>query len=331
MSAYIRALEYYLPEKILTNVELSQQFPQWSVADIEIKTGIVERHITATDEYASDLAVNAVKKLFDSGVCKPQEIDFILYCTQSPDYLLPTTACLLQDRLGIPTTAGALDFNLGCSGYIYGLSLAKGLIETRQAKNVLLITSDTYSKFISSNDRSVRTLFGDAAAATLISTSDKKEEVIGPFVFGTDGRGGKNLQVAGSGMRGSQESPGENHLYMDGPEIFNFSIESVPATVKKLLDESKLLPENIDLFIFHQANRYMLEHLRKKMSIPEEKFYLFLKECGNTVSSTIPIALKQAVIEGVLKKESLVMLVGFGVGYSWGATLIRYNRIAEKY
>ena len=258
MSAYIRAIEYYLPEKILTNQDLSDQFPEWSVADIENKTGIAGRHIAASHEFASDLAVKAVEKLFASGACSPSEIDFILYCTQSPDYLLPTTACLLQDRLGISTTAGALDFNLGCSGYIYGLSLAKGLIETGQAKKVLLITAETYSKFIASNDRSVRTLFGDAAAATLIESTEKQKEIIGPFVFGTDGRGGKNLQVAGSGVRGSQESPDKNFLYMNGPEIFNFTIDAVPAAIKMLLKKANLPLDQIDLFIFHQANRYML-------------------------------------------------------------------------
>ncbi len=159
----------------------------------------MKRHLAAPDQCASDLAVAAAQKLFDRGVCAPNEIDFILLCTQSPDYFLPTTACILQDRLGLPTTAGALDFNLGCSGFIYGLSLAKGLIETEQATRVLLLTAETYSKFIHPQDRSVRTLFGDAAAATLVQGRVDAPAGglpwIGPFVFGTDGKGMGNLIV----------------------------------------------------------------------------------------------------------------------------------------
>src|SRR5205814_5406449 len=138
------------------------EFPDWPVKKIEAKTGIHERHIAGAEQTSADLGFLAARKLFDSGACKPEGIDYLLFCTQSPDYFLPSTACLLQDRLGIPTTAGALDFNLGCSGYIYGLGLAQGLISSGQASNVLLITAETYSKFIHPRDKSVRTIFGDA-------------------------------------------------------------------------------------------------------------------------------------------------------------------------
>ena len=166
MKAAIRAIEYYLPETVLGSDDLTREFPDWSVAKIESKTGIRERHIASGSECSSDLGIAAAKKLFDSGAVSPSEIDFLLFCTQSPDYFLPTTACMMQAALGIPKTAGALDFNLGCSGFVYGLGLAKGLIETGQAKSILLITAETYSKFIHPRDRSVRTIFGDAAAAT---------------------------------------------------------------------------------------------------------------------------------------------------------------------
>ena len=163
--ATLSAIEYHLPQQILSNEQLAEDSSQWTSDQIASKTGIKERRITADDEFASDLAVAAAKKLFDRGVCQPEEIDFLLLCTQSPDYLLPTTACILQDRLGLSNSAGALDFNLGCSGYIYGAGLAKGLIETGQANQVLLLTADTYTKFIQADDMNVRTLFGDAAAA----------------------------------------------------------------------------------------------------------------------------------------------------------------------
>jgi 3-oxoacyl-[acyl-carrier-protein] synthase-3 len=331
--AAIRAIEYHLPEATLTNDDLALAFPDWTRDKITGKTGIVQRRLAAPQECASDLAVAAAQKLFARGVCRVQDVDFLLFCTQSPDYFLPTTACLLQDRLGLPTTAGALDFNLGCSGFVYGLSLAKGLIETGQATKVLLLTAETYSKFLHPQDRSVRALFGDGAAATLIESRDEaapgNDSWIGPFVFGTDGKGKDNLIVPSGGMRqpaavgtnGDGPSPG--HLFMNGPEIFTFSLQVVPHAVHRLLARAGRTLDDVDRFVFHQANRYMLDHLRTKLRIPHEKFVLALSHCGNTVSSTIPIALKEAGADGMLPPGRLIMLVGFGVGYSWGATLIR--------
>jgi 3-oxoacyl-[acyl-carrier-protein] synthase-3 len=340
MRAYIKAIEYHLPEGRLTNEDLAADYPEWTVAKIEEKTGIKVRRIAAVDECSSDLGIAAAKKLFARAACRPDEIDYILFCTQSPDYFLPTTACLIQDRLEIPRTAGALDFNLGCSGYVYGLGLAKGLIETSQANNVLLITAETYSKFIHPGDKSVRTLFGDAATATLVrgmKNSGKDESPIGPFLYGTDGRGANNLIVPTGGLRrprtgapsalvtdesGNQRS--DDHLYMNGSEIFSFTLDVVPPVVEALLARTNKTMDDVDLFIFHQANKFMLEHLQRKIKIPANKFYLSLEKYGNTVSSTIPIALKDAASEGRLASGDLVMLVGFGVGYSWGATLVRW-------
>jgi 3-oxoacyl-[acyl-carrier-protein] synthase-3 len=338
MQSSVAGIEYYLPENVLSTSDLAEEFPEWSVEKIDAKTGIRERHIASADERSSDLAVGAARKLFDSGACTPESVDFVLLCTQTPDYFLPTTACLLQDRLGIPTSAGALDFNLGCSGYIYGLGLAHGLISSGQASNVLLITAETYSKFIHPRDRSVRTIFGDAAAATIVRAVESDVPLIGPFVFGSDGRGAGNLIVPVGGMRRprSQESDGatedetgnvrsEGNLLMNGPEIFTFTLAVVPQCIERLFARSGLTMDNIDLFVFHQANQYMLEHLRNRMDIPEEKFFVRMSHSGNTVASTIPIALKHASCEGRLKRGSMVMLVGFGVGYSWGATLLRWR------
>ncbi len=327
MKAYIQAVAYHLPDQVVTNEDLARQYPEWSVQKIAAKTGILQRHIARENECASDLAHAAALKLFAGGAVLPADVDFILLCTQSPDYFLPTTACLLQDRLGIPKSAGALDFNLGCSGYIYGLSLAKGLVETGQARRVLLLTAETYSKFIGADDKSARTIFGDAAAATLVAAREGDEaDAIGPFVFGTDGSGGGNLIVGAGGAR----KPGDGgnplpHLYMNGPAIFNFTLSVVPSTVDQLLRRADLALEDIDLFVFHQANQYMLEHLKTKVHVPDEKFFLHLAGCGNTVSSTIPIALVEAQKAGRLAKGGRVMLLGFGVGYSWGGAMIRWG------
>jgi 3-oxoacyl-[acyl-carrier-protein] synthase-3 len=245
---------------------------------------------------------------------------------------------VLQLRLGIPTTAGAYDFNLGCSGFIYGLGQAEGLISSGQAANVLLVTAETYSKFIHPGDKSVRTLFGDAAAATLITAKESPSPMIGPFVYGTDGAGAENLIVKTGGMRAPRteqsgiavEAESGNirsldSLFMNGGEIFTFTLTAVPDAVNRLLAKADISLDQVDLFVFHQANRYMLDHLRKRMRIPEEKFVVEMASCGNTVSSTIPIALGESVKNGKLQKGALTLLVGFGVGYSWGATLLRWS------
>ena len=341
MKASIVAIEYSLPENLLTNEELAATFCDWTPEKITEKTGITERHIVKEDECASDLAVQACEKLLKTHVCRRDDIDFLLLCTQSPDYFLPSTACVIQDRLGLPTTCGALDFNLGCSGFVYGLGLAKGLIETAQAKNILLVTAETYSKYIHENDRSVRTIFGDGAAATLIQAiqvgDETSDEPIGPFIYGTDGRGAKNLIVPVGGMRQRTCSANETHLdefgnerapsnlYMNGGEIFSFTLRAVPDAVARLLEISRLHLQDIDLIVFHQANRYMLDHLRKKLKIPEEKFVVDMEHVGNTVSSSIPIALSNAAASGRLKDGQRVMVVGFGVGYSWAATVLRWR------
>ena len=322
--ARIKGIEYYLPEMVATNDDLASELPNWTADKIRDKIGIEKRHIAAPTECASDLAEKAVRKLFAKRICTPEEVEFILFCTQSPDYFLPTTACLLQERLGIPTTVGALDFNLGCSGYVYGLSLAKGLIETEQVDNVLLITAETYSKFIDPKDASVRTIFGDGAAATFISAEETKEDFIGPFVFGTDGAGKDKLIVKNGGMRSFGElDDGKRQLFMNGPAIVSFTIKVVPETVNTLLAKSQLSISDIDHFVFHQANEFMLSNLRSKMSIPKEKFHIDLKDYGNTVSSTIPIVLSNLIARGMINRDmSRVMLVGFGVGYSWGSVLL---------
>ena len=326
--ASINAISYYLPEEILTNEDLHEIFPDWSAEKIVSKTGIRQRKIAAENEFVSTMAIKAANKLFQENDIRPEDIKFILLCTQSPDYFLPTTACIVQHALGIPVTSGALDFNLGCSGYVYGLSLAKGLIASGEVENVLLITSETYSKHLQKEDRSVRTIFGDAASATLVDNKNEEGRLLS-FVYGTDGRGAENLIVKGGGMRypglrHNGAAPAEGALYMNGAEIFAFTLRSVPAMIDQVLEKNNLGMQDIDLFIFHQANQYMLDHLRRKLEIPEERFFVHMADYGNTVSSTIPIALKDAMKQQKIKPGMKVLLAGFGVGYSWGAGIVQF-------
>lgn len=332
MNAYIKDITYYLPEKVVTNEELIKEFPEWSVDKIADKVGVLERHVAMPGETASDMAVKAAEALFANGIAQKSEIDFVLLCTQSPDFFLPSSACIIQNRIGLPTTCGALDFNLGCSGYEYGLALAKGLITGGISKNVLLLTAETYNKYLHPRDKGNRTIFGDGATATIISTSGFAE--IGQFNLGTDGSGAKDLIVKAGASRhpkmyddlsfdegGNPRS--SDYLFMDGSEIFMFTLVKVPKMIKAVLACNELQKEDIDLFVFHQANKYMLEHLRNKLKIENEKFFINIANVGNTVSSTVPIALCDARKAGKLKGN--VLLAGFGVGLSWGATVLKVS------
>ncbi|HRP54736.1 ketoacyl-ACP synthase III [Agriterribacter sp.] len=333
--ASISAVSYYLPSGSLTNEQLSKAFPEWSVDKIMQKVGISTRRIAAKDEFTSDLAVAAAQRLFEEYNLRGDDIDYLILCTQSPDYFLPTTACLVHDRLKLSSAAGAIDINQGCSGFIYGISLARGLIAAGDVKNVLFITAETYSRFLHPDDKGNRSIFGDAAAAVLVS-ADPAGGKIGRVILGTDGGGAKNLIVKNGAVRFPktdvqtmrEDEDGnlfnDNYLYMNGTEIFNFTLESVPALVKDTLERNLLHQEDIDLYIFHQANKFMLDYLRKKIRIPQENFFMSMEHSGNTVSSTIPIAMKRALLEGKIKKVTKVQVAGFGVGYSWGGTVLQF-------
>lgn len=333
MKAYLKGISYYLPEKIITNEDLVKDFPEWSVDKVASKVGVNRRHVASEGETAGDLAEKAALKLFQEYNISPTDIDFLMLCTQSPDYFLPSTACILQSRLGIPISSGAFDYNLGCSGCIYGLALAKGLILSGSAKNVLLLTAETYNKYLHPTDKSNKSIFGDGAAACLISTNGFAE--IGEFVFGTDGSGAENLIVKTGAARsrkqtGRYETDDEGHtkyddyLYMNGGAIFNFTLDRVPLLIDEVLEKNNLAKSDVDFFIFHQANKFMLNTIRKVCVLPKDKFYINLEETGNTVSSTILISLKDCIEKEFIKPSQSIMITGFGVGLSWGGCILKY-------
>ena len=317
-------MAYYLPEIIEFNEDIR----------LRKKTGIQQRHICKKDVTAADMAVLAAEKLFNAGVAR-EKIDFLLFCTQSPDYPLPSTACILQKKLGLANNCGALDFNLGCSGFVYGLGMAKGLIESGQAKQVLLLTSETYSKYINPKDNAVRNLFGDAATATLLSGLDT--ELLGVFgnVFGTDGGKAKDLIVPVGGMRyrysetavSTTEDKFGNirtnqNLYMNGGAITDFTLDIVPKVMESILLQTHLKKEDIDYYVFHQANKFILKSLQQVCGLLNESFWIDVTEYGNTVSNTIPIALVDLMQSCNSKKLKKVLLIGFGVGLSWGGCVV---------
>jgi 3-oxoacyl-[acyl-carrier-protein] synthase-3 len=332
MRAGIRAIATFLPETVLSNEELARVYPDWPAAKILEKTGIRERRIAAEGETAADLAFAAAVKLFDTGKVDRSEIDFVILCTQAPDYVLPTTACILQERLGLRRNIGAFDMNLGCSGFVYGLAVAGGLIEAGAARNVLLLTADTYSKFINPGDKSVRTLFGDGAAATLVSSSEGSE--MGPFVFGTDGSGAEDLIVKAGGARMARSvqssvetaeagnTRSADNLYMNGPRVMAFALREVPRTYKRLLELTGTTSDDLDFLVLHQGNGFMLDALQKKLGLSDQKVPRYYETVGNTVSSTIPFVLENIIRSGHMAAGERIMLIGFGVGLSWAGTVL---------
>lgn len=345
-NAQIRGIAAYLPEGRLENKELAQVFSNWTDEKIKRKIGIATRPIAADGETALDLGVKAAERLFDAKIARREEIDFVVFCTQSPDYFLPTSACVIQNRLGLKTACGAFDLNLGCSGYVYCLGVCKGLVESGVAKKVLLITSETYSKYINEQDRVTRPLFGDGATATLVDAEETDAQTndvfsgkaaIGPFEYGTNGDGANMLivEAGASRMPSTPETAiayadsqagyrSKEQLFMNGAGIFAFSIEVVPPLVKRMEALAKARDAQIDAYIFHQANKFMLDRLREECGdLDRDKFFNNMMTRGNTVSSSIPIAMIDATRDGMIKPGSCALLVGFGVGLSWGAGFVR--------
>ena len=239
---------------------------------------------------------------------------------------MPTTSCLIQSRLGLSSRCGAIDFNLGCSGFVYGLAIADGLIQSGAARKILLVTAETYSKYIDPDDRSLRTIFGDGAAATLITAASERS--LWGFQFGTDGTGGDLLLVADGGARAAKDAIKPRHrkrwnsrLYMDGPSLINFTVEAIPRLIDEILATNHLDRDKIDRFILHQATRKMLEQLTERMGMSPERIPIDMENMGNTVSCTLPILIDRMRRRGEIKSEAVNMMVGFGVGLSWAGCL----------
>ena len=323
--AAIGPISVHLPERIESNADLQADNPRWAMDLIASKTGIYNRHIAAEDETSADLGVAACEKLFSKYDVDPASIDFLLFCTQTPDFALPTTACLMQHRLGLRTDCGALDFNLGCSAYPYGLSIADGLIQTGVAKRILFVTAETYSKFIDKNDRSIRTIFGDGAAATLVESHE--EPSLSGFKFGTDGSGANMLCVMPNAVGGFRKTiqpfqpqrkrRWKSELFMDGPRLINFTLAEIPKLIDQILESADSTKEDLDQYLVHQATFKMLDLLRQTLKVDESQIPIELADVGNTVSSTIPILINQLREQNRLTRDRKNILIGFGVGLSW--------------
>lgn len=317
----IQSVSSFFPQDRISVRQFKEKNPDWDLEKIISKTGIETVYKSNTSETASDLAYEAIMKALadtDKGT-----IDGLIFVTQSPDYALPTSACILQDKIGLTKNTLAFDMNLGCSGFVYALATAGGMIESGLLKNCIIACADTYTKYIADDDRVSLPLFSDAGSAIILRASDSAS--IGPFIFGTDGSGAENLIVKGSASRPLTKGE-SNHLSMNGSQIMLFALDEIPRTVGRIIEKSNVSLEEIDLFVFHQASKILLESLTKKMKIDPKKVYQYLQHVGNTVSATIPLALENAAKEGLLKQGSKVILVGFGVGYSWGGCYLEWGQ-----
>lgn len=312
----ISAIEFKLGSKIETLAQACEHNPDWQADRLFAKTGIMQRHLATPEESPLSLAVDACERVLDDA--GRNHVDGLIYVTQSPESTIPTTACLLHERLGLAENCLAFDLNQGCSGFVYGLSMASGLIRTEQITRCLLVCAEGYSKYISPQDRTCRPIFSDGASAVIIEAGGSGD--IGPFVFATDGTGAPNLTLKkNNGVAGV----GDQVLHMNGPKVLEFTMEAVPAYVTRLIDKAELVIGDIDMFVFHQASKVVLDRVRRKLDINEAKMFRNYRDMGNTVSATIPVAMKQAQSAGILAPDMTVLIMGFGVGYSLAGCIVR--------
>jgi len=312
----ISAIHYKLGARAETLADLCEINPEWQLQRLVAKTGIVNRHVSGGEETPMGMAEEACMALLEN--VDRTSIDSLIYVTQSPDSRIPTTACLLHERLQLAEQCIAFDLNQGCSGFVYGLSMATGLMASGQANKCLLVCAESYSKYISPHDRTCRPIFSDGASAVLLDGAAQGE--IGPFVFSTDGAGAPNLTLRDNK---SGDVVGDKVLFMNGPKVLEFTMVAVPNAVDVLLTKSNLEIHDIDLFVFHQASKVVLDRIEKRLAIDKNKLYRNYENVGNTVSATIPIALQQAQEDGILHPNMTILLMGFGVGYSLAGCIVR--------
>lgn len=327
MNNFIKEISYYLPEDTVDVFKIKIKHADWDIEESIKKTGIRFLHHSNEDETVVDMAFKASKKILKNSNSHDLP-DTLIFCTQTPDFSIPHCSAILQNKLGLATSTKCFDLNLGCSGYVYGLSIAYALLQSNLSKKVLLITADTYSKVINQNDKTSYLLFSDAASCTIL---EKPSNML-PFTFGTDGSNYKSIiyPMSGSNKKISNKNfssclTNPNGCFeMDGYSVYLFTIGVIVDKIKAFMEENNLKINDIDLFVFHQASLFVLQTIQKKLTIPDHKMLIDIEDTGNTSSSSIPIALKHAEKKGILNKNDTVLLFGFGIGLSWSGTVLKY-------
>jgi 3-oxoacyl-[acyl-carrier-protein] synthase-3 len=299
---------------------IENSFPKKKTISKDIKitkyTGIKKRYISSVNEDVLTLSINSLKKIFKKN--EPDKIDFLLVVTQTSPYRFPSLSCIIQDRLNLRKNIFALDINMGCSGFIYALHLADSLFEKNKIfKNGIIVCSDTYTKFISKNNNSCGPIFSDGASSVLLKRNHKK--IYKPYDFGVDGSGSKNLFLRGS----------EKDMFMNGAQVALFTLNVIPKFINNFLNKNLINKKEIKLYAFHQASKFVCENLKKKLDLTDKQVFFNYNKFGNMVSASIPILLKEADKKNLIKKDDKVLLCGFGVGLSWGATILNWKKLKK--
>ncbi|PCI96762.1 MAG: 3-oxoacyl-ACP synthase [Flavobacteriales bacterium] len=335
MKAYIKHISEFYPEKSYTNDDFYKEFPEVEAQkEILSRVGVSNRYVVDEKTTSSDIAVQAAEKMFEEHDVNPKDIEFVIFCSGEFDYITPTSSAIIQNSLGLSNNVGAIDLVSSCTGFVQSLSIAKGMIEGCGLKNVLLLCVSTITKEFHKKDFNSKYLFGDAATATLVGS--REEFGIGNFVFGTDGSRSDYIIIRDGGGRNPIDENSfteeineygnvtcKANFYMNGAGVFLFGMKTVPKLIENILEKNKAAFDEIDYFVFHQANHLLLEILRKKIKIPANKFIIHLENTGNTVAATIPIALNSILKNGVAKSGDTILFAAFGTGLTWGGTVVR--------
>lgn len=336
MNATITAMHYCVPRKRLTNQELGERFGEKALKSIIKMAGIQERRVVSEGQTASDLAYVAASRLIEDRGVDRQAIDLIIFASQTGDYQIPATAAVLHHRLRLSQRCGAFDINLGCTSFPYSLSVASGMVSSGIVSKALVLNADAITTVIHPRDRGLVPLHGDAAVATLVEPATSGGGIVG-FLLGTDGSGYKHLIIPASGARvprteetrrETEEEPGvvrtQEHLYMNGPAVFHFSVYKVPEVIKEALQRFHLSMENIDLVLLHQANKTMIDLVYRALEVPPEKRFYFMETVGNASGASTPMLLAEAWRQGRVKPGQRLLVASFGVGLSWGVFIIEW-------
>jgi len=336
MAATISGMHYCLPNEVLTNSQLEVRFGEKAIASIVKMAGIKERRVVTPGLTASDLATCAAHRFLEAREIDPGEIDLLIFASQTGDYQLPATACVLHHRLGLAETCACFDLNLGCSAFPYAACVASSMVESGGFRKALVINAETITSLIHPQDRGLVPLHGDAAVVSLIERCEAGSGILWAEL-GTDGSGYEHLVVPASGARlpRTEETRKEivdetgivrtqEHLYMNGPAVFHFSLHKVPDAIKAGLKKHEMTIEDFDLVLLHQANRTMVDMIYKSLKVPPEKRFYFMENVGNASGASSPMLLAEAWRQGAIKPGSRTLLAAFGVGLSWGVLAIKW-------
>ncbi len=317
----------YLPDKVLTNFDLEKIIDttdEW----ITKRTGIKERRIAADDESTSDMAVKASIRAIESAGLRPEDIDLIIVGTSTPDYPIPATAPIVQDKLGCRRGIPAFDLNSVCSSFTYSIMAGNGILSTMDYKYCLLIGADLYSRIMNWKDRGACIIFGDGAGAMVLEKNVQSKGLLSG-VYGVDGSGAELIKLSVGGSKNpAKDFASYNYedmfFYMDGRKVYEFTIKVLPQVIDNLLKKAGVTPDEVDVYLLHQANLRIIESISDLLKVPMEKFIVNIRNVGNTSSASIPIAADQAYREGRIKPKDKVLMLGFGGGLSWGGALIEW-------